>query len=553
MAMCHNSLVVSGTGRTYSSPGSPQSALFTATTTTSSTFNQTYQEDQLPLAINGDATLVIPEGNMAYANAFGKSNNPISFVGSQDGQLYGDDHQNEACSTRNSNIEKLHNRMLLNQHSFPVNPLDADDIYFQDYSSSSQGNYLSAEAHSDVNLTLAQYSSAGVSSMVTGVGGGGGGGEGNGMEASSDGFYLDNLGFPNTTFGENVYDDDVSGIIRDFAIGDNSELMAGETLEMMKFFGTDMYSDPSSFRPPEPLSTPVDSAFINGFDGFNIQYPVQAAETQNHSLHQTEEPLSSESLVEALSNNSSDFLVVEDMPLEKVDSISSRNQFGGESVQEQSTIEDDLAMIRMMKVPTQPPVAPASLGLKGHNHMVPTTRIPSPQSTAGSIVPPSPVHSSQVPSSTPSTPYSQACASVTPVQVTTATPPSPSPATPKTPATPCTSQKGPFELSSYTESGKRICELGIREDLAPDQYNRAGQAVLYSLDSCQKFERCLQKPCDLKVAIDARAELCSFNLDQRLGKLQFTMPQECKCIHSVLCTPYKLLCTPYKYATCVLL
>ncbi len=32
--------------------------------------------------------------------------------------------------------------------------------------------------------------------MVTGVGGGGGGGEGNGMEASSDGFYLDNLGFP---------------------------------------------------------------------------------------------------------------------------------------------------------------------------------------------------------------------------------------------------------------------------------------------------------------------------------------------------------------------
>ena len=56
--------------------------------------------------------------------------------------------------------------------------------------------------------------------MVTGVGGGGGGGEGNGMEASSDGFYLDNLGFPNTTFGENVYDDDVSGIIRDFVTPD---------------------------------------------------------------------------------------------------------------------------------------------------------------------------------------------------------------------------------------------------------------------------------------------------------------------------------------------
>ncbi len=113
------------------------------------------------------------------------------------------------------------------------------------------------------------------------------------MEANNDGFYLDNLEFPNTTFGENVYDDDVSGIIRDFSItGDNSELMAGETLEMTKFFGTDMDSDPSSFCPPEPLLTPVNSAFINGFDSFNIQNPIQAAETQNYSLYQTEEPLS---------------------------------------------------------------------------------------------------------------------------------------------------------------------------------------------------------------------------------------------------------------------
>ncbi len=29
---------------------------------------------------------------------------------------------------------------------------------------------------------------------------------------------MDNLEFPNMTFGETVYDDDVSGIIRDFTI-----------------------------------------------------------------------------------------------------------------------------------------------------------------------------------------------------------------------------------------------------------------------------------------------------------------------------------------------
>ena len=119
----HNSLVVSGTytGRTSysSSPSNPQAALITT-----STFNhQTYQEDQLPLAVNGHATLVIPEGHLAYANAFGKSNNPISFAGSQESEMYGDDHQNEACNTRNSNIEKLHNQIVLNQHLFPANPV----------------------------------------------------------------------------------------------------------------------------------------------------------------------------------------------------------------------------------------------------------------------------------------------------------------------------------------------------------------------------------------------------------------------------------------------
>ncbi len=124
-------------------------------------------------------------------------------------------HQNEACNTQNSNIQKLHNRMLLNQHSFHINPLDAEDIYFQDYSSSSQGNYLSAKIHSDVNLTWHWPSTVQQGWAVWWLGSAEEGEEEEGM-----GWRLATMApiwIAWTTFGENVYDDDVSGINRDFS------------------------------------------------------------------------------------------------------------------------------------------------------------------------------------------------------------------------------------------------------------------------------------------------------------------------------------------------
>ena len=100
------------------------------------------------------------------------------------------------------------------------------------------------------------------------------------------------------------------------------------------------------------------------------------------------------------------------------------------------------------------------------------------------------------------------------------------PDTPKTPS--CPSQNGPFQLRSYVEEEKRVCEIGLRGDLSPSQCQFALQVLLYFLDIHQKLAECLSKPCDLKVAIDARAELCGAKFNQ--STLQCTIPRKCKYI-----------------------
>lgn len=452
-----SSLVLGGTGRTVlSNPGSPKS---TVADTLKMNQHTSWSDQQLPLPVYTDATMVIGEGNhSAYIAACNNSN--MSLVMSQMAGSYGqesEDLPNEVCNSRNSNMERLHSKMLMNQHSIPIDPLQGNDVYFQEPAST--GTDYSTGDDVDISVLLDSHSMYSVppdknrsSSMVTGLGGEG--------EIQNPGQTPFQYSPP-----ANVFEDPFDTMMRDLVTND----VGVPDLDLLKLFDAGATAELGGHT--ECLSTPVSSDFINGFDGMSIR-PVQVGQ---HSGSMT-----------------------------------------SESIQEQSATGDNLDIIKMMNVQLKPR-APASLGLKESNHMVAKEHIPSP-AHAEHLVPPSPEPMATLYS--PITPGAPIQASV---------PPSPGPATPKTPKTPaCSSQRGPFQLTTYVEEEERICEISVRPDLAPMQREFATQALLFSLESHVKVSECLKHGCDLKVAIDAMAELSSSKFDLKTTTLQFSMPKECK-------------------------
>ena len=472
-----NSLVISGTGRmVYSNPGSPKSMMDTRRLTQHN--NTSYCEDQLPLARSTDTTVVIGDDNhTAYRNAMTNSN--MFPVMTQEGG----DLPNEMCNSHNSNLAKL--RAKIN-HSAPIDPLQGGDVYFRE--SPNTGTNYSADAHSDVidvsvladsnsiDMGLGQClpSEGGISSMVTGVGGGGG----------RDIESLTQIGQPPQQLPYNtVFEDDISTLLRDFLVNDET----GSSLsipdpEFLKFIDNGMMAEASGLT--ECLSTPVSDSFINGFGEISIQQPVQAQDVKS----------------------------AYPMPV-----------MMGESIQEQTDTGDHLDMIKMMNVQIKAPTAPASLGLK-QSHMVPTGHIPSPMHSENNVIPQSPA--------TPFTPHPPP----TPIASIEASAPSPAPQTPQTPRS--SAQKGPFELKSYVEEDERVCELSVRADLSAEQCQIATQAMFFSVESNMKISDSAKAVCDLKVAIDARAELASSKFDFSNGILQFTIPKDCKLLIEGACPDY---------------
>ena len=70
--------------------------------------------------------------------------------------------------------------------------------------------------------------------------------------------------------------------------------------------------------------------------------------------------------------------------------------------------------------------------------------------------------------------------------------------------------------------------MSIQSNLPLDRKLIAMQAAMFSWEMNCKFDRCLKCPCDLKVAVDARAELCVLNYNQETVQLLFFMPKDCK-------------------------
>lgn len=111
--------------------------------------------------------------------------------------------------------------------------------------------------------------------------------------------------------------------------------------------------------------------------------------------------------------------------------------------------------------------------------------------------------------------------------------PSPSPApTPSSmaPSTPATPQNPAsfFRPNSYVKDDKRICELIVPQDVPQEKRKVLLPALYFSAMQYWKYVQCLQQRCDLKVANETQAKLCSFNFEPEQSKLVFSMPSDCK-------------------------
>ena len=480
------SLVINSSGRTvYSNPGSPKSSVNLATTLRGNNTSTSYCDSQLPLPVHTDSTVVIPDDNhSAYCNAFSNSN--AHLVMPQMGGAY---HlPNEACNSHRerAGASASGSKMLMSPHSFPVDPLQGgSSVYFQENPNSdplsADFSAPTASSAEPIDLSLLVDSTpAGVlppregkasSSMVVGVG------------AAKDDSLSPVSFLPSNQ--ANVFESEMDTMIRELvtaSVNGNPSLDMGiQDFDLLKTFDSNGL-DPALVS--ECLSTPTSGDLISEFGGMSIQ-PIQAQSQQQQQQGAVTTPTTA--------------------------TPTKPSPGGWEAVQEQqSAIADDFDIIKMMNVQLKPS-APANLGLKASaTHMVPVGHIPSPMHSENSI--------------SPSTPYTPNPQPITPVEAS-----APSPSTPHTPKTPsCPSQNGPFQLRSYVEEEKRVCEIGLRGDLPPSQHQFALRALLYSMDIHQKMVECLSKPCDLKVAIDARAELCGAKFDQASSSLQFSMPQECE-------------------------
>ena len=162
------------------------------------------------------------------------------------------------------------------------------------------------------------------------------------------------------------------------------------------------------------------------------------------------------------------------IPASRVASTPTSHTMQGMSAPEQqSNIEDELEIVKMLNVQLKPP---ANLSLK-ESVVVTEGHIQSPM-MEGFMLP------------SPTT----ACYPMVPVETSA---PSPFLSATQTPMTPCASQN----LRSCIEDEQFICEISVWDDLPPFQHQNPTQAMDFSLETHLKLSQC----CDLQVTTDAKA------------------------------------------------
>ena len=185
-----------------------------------------------------------------------------------------------------------------------------------------------------------------------------------------------------------------------------------------------------------------------------------------------------------------------------------------ESKPKPGAIGEDLNLIKIMK--KKPRTGP---GFVPPDHLVPSSQLSRQPTTPPRKRPHDfPV---QVNSPAPS--------------VTSDSAPSPAPSqNSETPVTPSTSTQGPFSVCCGVRNRMRYFEISIRKDLSQNERMIGLKALFYCCEMFQKFKECMDHPCDLKVANNATAKLCSFDFDSVNHTLVSSLPRECKLICSVV-------------------
>ena len=425
-----------------------------------------YSEQQLPLPVYSDHTMTIDD-HTRYDSAFNSSNAHVTLV-SPGGFV--EDHPNVMCDSRNARRQRLHG--VMNSEAL------SSSSYQPDFSSSvpSEGvdTFLCGNEGNIGDFAMGH--------MVTGIGGGvdDEGGDFGEVEfnrlmeqiMSSD---------PNDPLlpqcsPVTVFDDETNDVLRKIDVDQNpsSDLKIIQDLEA--FQATDMQFQQSATIYGDFMKAPVQV------------HPADTSAPEPRSLTQ---------------NSSSS---------------------------EPQSIEHDLEIVQLMR--SKKTVPPQTLVLQ--NQQVSEENLAvntcTPAQIKSEFVSPSmdSAPSLQTPLSAKA-PYGGAYgqAPMTPVQVSA---PSPAPPpTPMTPATPCPpSQKGPFELKSFSRLGKRCLTVSIRNDIPDEAKVMAYRANGYSFQLCQQYQKCLQQKFDLNMALNRKAEMCDFEFNQATGQLSFCMPKECK-------------------------
>lgn len=425
-----------------------------------------YSEEQLPLSVYSSPTLVISEDTrQAYDTAFNSSNAPVTLLS----PLTGDDLPNEMCNSRNTNRQKLRNK--ISQHSFPGEP----NSFQPDFSASASSEvYNFGRIDMDIGA-----SSEGSSHMVTGLGGGVGAGGGGGGMLDDDIFQLMDQMDPLLPQCDPVpvFEDDanISDLLR--KLEESPHSCAPSDLVIL---------------PDLEVFQAIDSSFLSAtICSDYMGEPVQVRQEmipESHSWNQSSES---------------------------------------------GTVEDDLVIIKMMSSKPAPPQSlrlqpHMEEEQERDSHIAAAMSAP----VKLEFVSPSPAQNGPFtpcpPTPLSATPYGfQPQTPMAPVQVSAPSPGPPS--TPMTPATPCPpSRKGPFEMRSYKDADNRVLDVGINYDNPDETKKMAYEMNCFSLERCILYEECMSKAFDLNMAINARAKMCKFNFDRGTGMLTLTMPKDCK-------------------------
>lgn len=472
----NGSLVIRSDGRTVrSNPG-----MATATNVVGS-YNRdrpchnptSYCEEQLPLSVHSSPTLVISEDTrLAFNNAFSSSNAAMTLMSPLIGGSLGH-HPIEMCSSPTSLTVDCGNSLttdFLNANSFqPVFPVTGFPADFDVASDMDLGETFRGSSH-----------------MVTGFGTGGGG----------EGMILDD-----------------------------------EFLQLM-----------DKFDPLLPQCDPVpvfedDTNLSDLIRKLEEPSPLRSADLSG-LVHPPDMEVFQATPFDPLSATICSDYVGEPVQVQPRDKALSESHFWNgslESTQQQSAIGDDLLMIKMMSMKSKP-VLPMNLLLEKQIDVENADAVSAvAMSTSVKLESASPLTSLSGPfSPCPEAPHNfatygiQAQTPISPIQVSAPSPaPIPTPMTPvMTPHLP--SPKGPFEIDSYMEGGRRDVVVSIRDDVPDAVKKMAYEMNCFSASMYRKYMACLSKNVDLNVAIDTKAKLCEFDLDRTTGRLVFSMPKDCK-------------------------